>query len=306
MSEIDCQIDTLSTDDLEQVISLDKNLGGDSRPQFFNKRYQAMQRSPDTYISFVSKTNGQVSGFLFAHVLAGEFGNRQPVAVLDALGVQPGEQGSGVGMKLMQALKNEAKERGCGTLQTQANWAQQELLAYFASAGFELGAKNILKRDTSPLAVDQDDEELDELRPVRSLAESDLDSIARIDRHITNENRLGYLTQKVAEVTSDSGIRISMVAEDEGLVAGFIMARVDYGDFGRADSTAVVDTIGVGPEYKGKGIGSALMAQLLDNLASLQVDNLRTEVEWDNFELNRFLADCDFRPAQQISLACAL
>lgn len=304
MSEIECQIELLSADDIEQVINLDKNLGGDSRPQFFNKRLQAMQRSPDTYISFVSKTDGQVSGFLFAHVLAGEFGNQQPVAVLNALGVQPGEQGSGVGMKLMQALKDEAKKRGCGTLQTQANWAQQELLAYFASAGFELGGKNILKRDTSPLATD--DEEDTGLRPVRSLAESDLDSIARIDRHITNENRTDYLRQKVAEITSDSGIRISMVAEDEGMIAGFIMARVDYGDFGKAESTAVVDTLGVGPEYKGKGIGSALMAQLLDNLASLQVDNLRTEVEWDNFQLNHFLAGCDFRPAQQISLACAL
>jgi len=305
MSQIECQIELLNADDVEQVIGLDKNLGGDSRPQFFNKRQQAMQRSPDTYISFVAKTDGQVSGFLFAHVISGEFGSQQPVAVLDALGVQPGDQGSGVGMKLMQALKDEAKKRNCGSLQTQANWAQQELLAYFASAGFELGPKHILKRDTSALAVEEDDEDTG-LRPVRSLAESDLDSIARIDRHITNENRTEYLKHKVAEVTSDSGIRISMVAEDEGLIAGFIMARVDYGDYGKAGSTAVVDTLGVGPEYKGKGIGSALMAQLLDNLASLQVENVSTEVEWDNFQLNRFLAGCDFRPAQQISLACDL
>ncbi len=305
MSDTECQIQLLNADDIEQVIALDRNVGGYSRPQFFNKRLQAMQRSPDTYISFVSKSGDQVNAFLLAHVLAGEFGGQQPVAVLDALGVQPGDQGSGVGMKLMQAVKDEAGKRGCGSLQTQANWAQQELLAYFASAGFTLAGKNILKRDTSALAVSEDDEDTG-LRPVRSLAESDLSSIARIDRHITNEDRSDYLKHTVDEVISDSGIRISMVAEDEGLVAGFIMARVDYGGFGKADSTAVVDTLGVGPEYKGKGIGSALMAQLLDNLASLQVENLRTEVEWDNFQLNHFLAKCEFRPAQQIALSCGL
>ncbi len=305
MSDTECQIQLLKADDIEQVIGLDKNLGGDSRAQFFNKRLQAMQRSPDTYISFVSKTGDQVHAFLFAHVLVGEFGGQQPVAVLDALGVQPGDQGSGVGMKLMQALKDEAKKRGCGSLQTQANWAQQELLAYFASAGFTLAGKNILKRDTSTLVVDSDDEDTG-LRPVRSLAESDFDSIARIDRHITNEDRSEYLKHTVAEVISDTGIRISMVAEQEGMVAGFIMARVDYGGFGKADSTAIVDTLGVGPEYKGKGVGTALMAQLLDNLASLQVEHLHTEVEWDNSQLNHFLAGCDFRPAQQISLSCGL
>ncbi|MCW8882512.1 MAG: GNAT family N-acetyltransferase [Sedimenticola sp.] len=304
MSEKKCQIQPLQEGDVEQVIGLDKNLGGSARPEFFNKRLQAMGRSPATYISLVSSMDGQICGFLFAHVLQGEFGTHQPVAVIDALGVQPGEQGSGVGMMLMNALKAEAKKRGCGSLQTQADWHQQELLAFFANAEFALAARNVLTRDTSPLALDEEDDI--GLRPVRSLAETDLDSIRRIDRHITNEDRSTYLQQKVSEVISDSGIRVSMVAEQDGMVAGFVMARVDYGSFGRADSTAVVDTLGVGPEYKGSGIGSALMAQLMDNLASLQVENVRTEVEWENFDLNRFLSSAGFRPAQELSLSCAI
>lgn len=304
MSEKKCQIQQLQESDRDQVIALDKNLGGSPRPEFFNKRLQAMSRSPDTYISFVASVNGQVCGFLCAHLLKGEFGTHQPVAVIDALGVQPGEQGSGVGMMLMTALKDEARKRGCGTLQTQANWHQQELLAYFSTAGFVLAARNVLTRDTRPLALEEDDAIV--LRPVRSLAESDLNSIRRIDRHITQEDRGEYLQQKVSEVIADSGIRVSMVAEQDGLVAGFIMARVDYGSFGRADPTAVMDTLGVGPEYKGSGIGSALMAQLMDNLASLQVENVRTEVEWENFDLNRFLASAGFRPAQELSLSCLL
>ncbi|WP_275099809.1 GNAT family N-acetyltransferase [Sedimenticola hydrogenitrophicus] len=304
MLERNCQIQPLQDGDIEQVIGLDKNLGGSARPEFFHKRLQAMGRSPSTYISFVASVNGQLCGFLFANVLSGEFGTQQPVAVIDALGVQPGDQGSGVGMLLMNALKDEAAKRGCGSLRTEANWHQQELLAYFANAGFSLAARNVLTRDTRPLTLAEED--ATELRPVRSLAASDLDSIRRIDRHITGEDRADYLQQKVAEVISDSGIRVSMVAEQDGLVAGFVMARVDYGSFGCAESTAVVDTLGVGPEYKGSGIGSALMAQLMDNLASLQVEHVRTEVEWENFDLNRFLAGSGFRPAQELSLSCAL
>lgn len=304
MSESKCQVHSLQESDLEQVIGLDKNLGGGARPEFFNKRLQAMGRSPKTYISLVASHGDTLCGYLFANVLQGEFGTSQPVAVIDALGVQPGDQGSGVGALLMDALKKEAGNRGCGSVRTQADWQQQDLLAYFANAGFSLAARNVLTRDTSPLALDEDDDI--ELRPVRSLAESDLDSIRRIDRHITNEDRGTYLQQMVAEVISDTGIRVSMVAEQDGLVAGFVMARVDYGSFGRAQSTAVVDTLGVGPEYKGSGIGSALMAQLMDNLASLQVENVRTEVEWENFDLNRFLASSGFRPAQELALSCAL
>jgi ribosomal protein S18 acetylase RimI-like enzyme len=304
MSERNCQIQPLQDGDIEQVIGLDKNLGGSARPEFFHKRLQAMGRSPSTYICFVASVNGQLCGFLFANVLSGEFGTQQPVAVIDALGVQPGDQGSGVGMLLMNALKDEAAKRGCGSLRTEANWHQQELLAYFANAGFSLAARNVLTRDTRPLTLAEED--ASGLRPVRSLAASDLDSIRRIDRHITGEDRADYLQQKVAEVISDTGIRVSMVAEQDGLVAGFVMARVDYGSFGCAESTAVVDTLGVGPEYKGSGIGSALMAQLMDNLASLQVEHVRTEVEWENFDLNRFLAGSGFRPAQELSLSCAL
>lgn len=305
MLEHNCKLQPLQEQDLEQVIGLDKNLGGSARPEFFNKRLQAMERSPETCISLVASHDDVLCGYLFAHVLQGEFGTRQPVAVIDALGVQPGDQGSGVGMQLMEALKEEARKRGCGSVRTQANWHQQDLLAYFANADFSLAARNVLTRDTRPLTLDEEDEDTG-LRPVRSLAESDFDAICRIDRHITSEDRSSYLEQKVSEVVADSGIRVSMVAEQDGLLAGFVMARVDYGSFGRAQSTAVVDTLGVGPEYKGSGIGSALMAQLMDNLASLRVENVRTEVEWENFDLNRFLASAGFRPAQELSLSCAL
>jgi ribosomal protein S18 acetylase RimI-like enzyme len=304
------QIRPLQGVDINQIIVLDKSIGGEDRADFFRKRLQAMERSPKTYISMVVADKKRVYGFLLANVLTGEFGGNNSVAQIDALGVQPGEQGSGFGMQLMNALKDEAVNRRCTGLRTQASWQQQELLAYFASADFTLAPRNILKRTTitmrEPDELDDQDSDAWQLPPVRSLQVSDLNDILRIDRHISGKSREDYIKQKVTEAISDSGIRISLVGVQDGMVAGFIMARLDYGSFGRTSSTAVIDTIGVGPEYQGSGIGSALMMQLLDNLASLQVEDMRTEVEWNNFQLNRFLAACGFTPAQALSLNCAL
>ncbi|HEY5719557.1 MAG TPA: GNAT family N-acetyltransferase [Gammaproteobacteria bacterium] len=138
--------------------------------------------------------------------------------------------------------------------------------------------------------------------PVRTLQPGDLDSLVRIDRHVTGRDRSAYYRRKLAEVIDESGIRLSLVAEHQGRVVGFIMARVDYGDFGQTATSAVIDTLGVEPEVQGKQVGAALVSQLLANLASLRVETVRSMVHWDNFSLLRFLQRCGFRPAQRVAL----
>ncbi|MDH3714804.1 MAG: GNAT family N-acetyltransferase [Gammaproteobacteria bacterium] len=142
--------------------------------------------------------------------------------------------------------------------------------------------------------------------PVRTLSHNDFDAILSIDTHVTRRNRAEYLRRKFSEALDEAGIRVSLVAEIDGLAAGFIMARVDYGEFGRTAATAVIDTIGVDPAWEHAGVGHALMSQLLANLEALRVDDVRTEVDWHYFRLNRFLADCGFTPAQRVALSLTL
>jgi len=150
-------------------------------------------------------------------------------------------------------------------------------------------------------------EEPDDAPLVRSLEETDLSDVVRIDRHITGRDRGSYITQKMSEVLKQSGIRISLVSENrESQITGFIMARLDYGEFGRTSSTAVIDTIGVDPAYRGAHVGQSLIKQLLANLKYLQVGEVQTEVAWDDFELSGFLAHSGFCPAQQLVLSCPL
>ena len=138
---------------------------------------------------------------------------------------------------------------------------------------------------------------------VRSLQEGDLARIARIDERITGRNRIAYFERKFSEVLRESGVRISLVAESDGLVTGFVMARVDYGEFGQAVATATIDTIGVDPTASGTRIGRALVSQLLANLGALRVETVRTEVRWQDLELLGFLHRCGFAPAQRLSFS---
>jgi ribosomal protein S18 acetylase RimI-like enzyme len=146
--------------------------------------------------------------------------------------------------------------------------------------------------DFGPLARDR--------IPVRAMVEGDLRALIGIDRRITGRDRSVYFKQKLMEALHESDVRVSLVAERDGGPVGFIMARVDFGEFGRPESTAVMDTIGIDPDYSGQGIGRALLSQLLVNLQTLRVERIRTEVDWRDRELLAFLDHCGFLPSQQL------
>ena len=131
---------------------------------------------------------------------------------------------------------------------------------------------------------------------------SDLPVLVRIDRKITGRDRTAYFQNKVAEVLEESGIRISVVGELDGIPVGFIMARLDFGEFGHFEPEAVIDTMGVDPAFAHHRVGSALMSQILANLGALRVENVRTQVGWDQLELLSFLNHCGFRPSQRIAM----
>ena len=136
--------------------------------------------------------------------------------------------------------------------------------------------------------------------PARSLRAEDLPAIIGLDRRITGRDRTAYYKRKVSEALNESGVRVSLVAEVDGQFAGFMMARVDFGEFGRASATAVIDTIGVNPAFAHRGVGRALMSQLLANLSSLRVEAVRTQLNWDDFGLLSYLKACGFKPSQRL------
>ena len=141
---------------------------------------------------------------------------------------------------------------------------------------------------------------------VRELRAGDVAAIVKIDRASTGSPRREYYESKMRYALEEAKLRTSLVAELDGHVVGFLFARVHYGEFGRAEPVAVIDSLGVDPAYRGRAVARALMRQLLMNLAALHVERVETEVSGTQLDLLAFLAKSGFRPAPRVCLERAL
>jgi ribosomal protein S18 acetylase RimI-like enzyme len=137
---------------------------------------------------------------------------------------------------------------------------------------------------------------------VRRLRPADLNRVVAVDKLVTGRERRGFFEHKLKENLLDTSVQVSLGAEVDGILVGFLLARVWTGEFGLTDPVAVLDTIGLQPQFRHLGIGEALMRQLAMNLRGLNVATLRTEVGWDQFELLRFFHRHGFRPAPRVCL----
>lgn len=296
-------IRSLATSDLEAVVDLDRSITGQPRRGFYEKRLAAAAGEPGAFVSLAAERDGRLGGFVFAHILDGEFGAVERVAMLDSLATAPDARRGGQAGVLMAALQQRCTALGVGELRTQAAWTERDLVSFFAASGFALAPRLIVERDTARTARDDEADPSGEPVLVRSLLPSDLPPVIGVDRRVTGRDRTAYYKRKLAEALGESGVRVSQVAELDGVFVGFIMARVDFGEYGRAVPTAVIDTIAVDPGFGGKGVGCALLRQLMGNLASLRVETVTTEVDWNNFALLRFLHGCGFAPSQRLCFA---
>ena len=327
----------LRPEDLERVVDIDRRITGRSRSVFFAKRLQAALDNVKGFIAMAAETDGKLTGFAIARLQDGEFGDTRRVATLDVIGVDPDCQNRGQGGLLLHHITEVMHKLGVHELRTQVGWRETALTRFFAASGFFLAPRQILKRSTARMAWDQsrarragaEDADADTSASrldagvpdysdteagnigtlerdkvlVRSLAADDLAAVIRIDRKLVGRDRAAFFEAKLREVMSESGIRVSLTAEVDDHPVGFIMARVDYGEFGRTETAAVMDVIGVEPNSGHKGIGRALLSQLMMNLGTLRVETLRTTVRWNNFGLLGFLDGAGFAPSQQLLLS---
>lgn len=137
---------------------------------------------------------------------------------------------------------------------------------------------------------------------IRGLEPDDLEPVVKLDARTSGRRREEYFKMKLQQALVESGIKVSLAAEQDGRFAGFCLARVFYGEFGSAEKVAVLDTLGVQPDLEGRGVGSALLRQLRTNLLGLGIKTAQTEVSWDDQRLLSFFQHAGFRPAPRFAL----
>ncbi len=316
-------IHPLSASDLEAVIAIDMAPTGISRRGYFEKRLDAATDRPKDYVYVGLSDAGKLIGFAFAKLVSGEFGQPGASASLDAIGVDIGHINKGYGQKLLAGVEQVLAGKGVESLTSQIEWSSSSMLGFFTGAGFELAPRLVLSRSTEeiPHQLDEgrddiwddepdysspDGDDSDALSsdrvPVRSMCEEDLRKIIAIDKASTGIERTGYYQRKQHESLHQSGVRVSLVAEQDDYPVGFIMARVDFGEFGHTSAEAEMDSIGVDPGYQGQGVGQALMSRLVANLAVLGVETVRTEIGWNDVDLITYFSAAGFAPAQRVTL----
>ncbi len=296
------KVQPLTKEQLDAVVALDRRITGSPRRNYFTRRLDAALRWPKRHLQVAAWHDGALIGFVLARREGGEFGRPDAFVVLESVGVDPTSQHHGVGQKMVSSLADLMRERDVHALVTQVDWRNHEMLRFLDGAGFALEPRLLLARDVHRMPLPSTDEEIEKQPPVvRVLREEDFDQVARIDRQITGDDRTEYLRRKFDEALAESPIRVSLVAEDDGFVVAFAMARIDIGDFGHVEPTASLDTLGVNPGFAKRGFARATLTQMVDNLAALHVERLETEVAHDEFELAGFLYRFGFTPSQRLS-----
>ncbi len=293
----------LRATDGEAVAAIDRALSGRPRGAFFARRLAQLAREPASFAAFAAERDGALAGFVLARLYEGEFGAERREAALDAIGVAAA--GEGVGHALLGHLVESLRAQGVAALTTEVDWRERGLLGFFAHHGFELAPRLVLARPILGAVPHEDtfaDAEARDRVPVRSMTRADLPALVAIDRRITGRNRGAYFARKMDEAMEESAVRVSLVAERDGHPAGFVMARVAFGEFGQAEPEAAMDTIGVDPQRAHQGLARALLSQLLVNLGALRVETLRTEVAWNRFGLLAFLERSGFGPHRRLAL----
>lgn len=297
------EIRPLAPSDLDAVVALDQRAGGTRRRAYFERRLAAARAQPKRHLQVAAASAHGLVGFLLARRADGEYG-RASVLLLESLGVDEALRRGGVGQRMLAAVERLAGERAVSEVVTQVGWRNHAMLRFLSSGGFSLAPWDVLERPVLRLPLPGTDEEIEAQPPVvRHLRREDLADLLRVDEARSGERREAYLARKLDEALEESAIRVSLAVEDDARLVGFATARVHYGDFGHVAPRASLDTIAVQPGFEGKGLGRALLGQMVDNLAALHVEALETEVSDEAEGLRRFLRGFGFRRSERLVFA---
>jgi ribosomal protein S18 acetylase RimI-like enzyme len=323
----------LLREDLAAVVAIDAASAERTRRTYFERRLVAALNEPKLHAQFAAIDANGLAGYILARVLTGEFGRVTAILRLEAIGVRADAQGQHVGTSLCDALIDYGSRHGVGEVRTTAAWNDHKMLRWLDAMGFAMAPNHVIdcavsgggytpERD-DPAAVQKGENPAREVNyggragndferlardnaEVRAMELGDLPDIVRIDRSITGRNRQDYVQHKLVEAIHDSAIRVSLTACVDGTIAGFLMARVDLGDFGRTEPVAVIDTIGVDAGFARRGVGHALLSQLFVNLGALRIERVETVVAPRDLSLLGFLYAAGFTPSQRLAFVRGL
>lgn len=132
---------------------------------------------------------------------------------------------------------------------------------------------------------------------VRALAPADLDEVVSIDAAIEGRTRRDYVERRLEAARREPALHAQFAAVDAQGLAGFLLARVLQGEFGRHRPALRVELVGVRPALRGRGIGSQLFATLVAWGKRHAAAELHTAADWQRTDMLRWFRHLGFELA---------
>ena len=127
---------------------------------------------------------------------------------------------------------------------------------------------------------------------IRRMRRSDIDAVLVLVNKTTEEKtRLTY--RELAFDDPGGPLDLSFLAETEGQIIGFIMARLEYVYIPFVE-VCLVHAVVVDHEYQRRHIGSALINELSSHCHLQNINTIRTLVRQDDDELRSFIQHLGF------------
>jgi ribosomal protein S18 acetylase RimI-like enzyme len=137
---------------------------------------------------------------------------------------------------------------------------------------------------------------------VRPLKPDDLERMIAIDQAHTGRPRRRFFEKRLDAAKRQPGDFVYVGIEKAGKLAGFAMARLQHGEFGRDETIASLDLVGVDPDSQDRGYGHALMDGVARVLRAKGVRQLHSQADWTNHRLMKYLDSSGFELAPRLML----
>lgn len=139
-------------------------------------------------------------------------------------------------------------------------------------------------------------------RGARSLTAHDLERVVAIDSTHTGQSRRRFFEKRLAASEAQPDLFVHIGLMRGGALRGFLLAHVLRGEFGRDDFIGVFDAIGVEPECQERGVGQALIEELVERMKRKGVRSLHSQASWTNHDLLRYLDASGFSLSSRMIL----
>lgn len=136
MNQAEVRVRALEDTDIGDIIALDEKLGGEYRPEVWERRLgYYLRRDPES--SSVAEAGGKVIGFMLGEVRSGEFGLEEPTGWIEVLGVDPDYRGGAVGRRLAERVLSSFAALGARSVRTLVDDEMSGIGEFFLALGFE-------------------------------------------------------------------------------------------------------------------------------------------------------------------------